>query len=76
MALATNSENSKDLMVVADLLKKSAEINQQLLDLSRQKLELEEKNKAKQPVGNTYIDKQQVVNITTADLNRMLKEGE
>ncbi len=74
IALATNSEDPKALMVVSDLLKKSAEINQQLLELSMQKLDLLEKSKSKPAPtgGNIYVDKQ--INITTAQLNKMLSE--
>jgi hypothetical protein len=79
LRIAGESENPRAIEVLSGLLKNVADMNQQLLKLSREKVDIKAaRNNAKGPVGQPVqqIGTQQNVTLvgSSADLNKMLAD--
>ena len=70
LAVAQQSEHPRAIEVVGNLMKRLADINQQLLDLHQQKQKLDgPKETSKKEVTNNNV----IFTGSTADLNKLLK---
>lgn len=76
MAIAESSEHPRAFEVVGNLIQQMADLNEQLLRLTKQRQEIIEQRKSKNG-GNTTINSKNTVFVgTPKDLNKMLREQE
>ncbi len=75
MEVAKSSENPRAFEVVSNMIKQLADINNQLLQLHKQRSDLENKSAPKQENGGPQTVNNNLFVGTTADLNKMMQRA-